>query len=101
MNIHNKGNAVDPKREYLASAREMKQYLKQIDPIVLGQTRSRGRVDTEYNTFLKELKDKDQKFYDNHIKTVKFYKDRYFELLKYNNGQMLKDALNEVKNYQP
>jgi hypothetical protein len=101
MNIHNQGNAVDPKREYLAAVREMRDYLKQIDPILLGQTRSRGRVDTEYNTFLQDLKEKDQKSYDNHIKTVKFYKDRYYELLKYNNGQMLRDAYNDVKNYQP
>tara|TARA_R100001510_G_scaffold57757_1_gene67526 strand:- start:11449 stop:16440 length:4992 start_codon:yes stop_codon:yes gene_type:complete len=103
-NIYNQGNATSPKLEYDAAVKEVLQYIeKDLNPVILGKELSRGRLQSEYDTFKNELKQKDPKAYEKHIKGVEFFDNRLIEIQKFKgkNGLGLYNVLyNDMGNYE-
>ena len=101
MNIYNQGSAQNNTITYLEAVKELRTYLKNdIDPVILGKTLSKGRLVSEYDTFKQELKEKDIEEYNKHIAQVEFFNKRYLELLRYENGKLLRTAYEDAKNYK-
>ena len=103
-NIYNQGNATIPQAEYISAYDEVIKYIeKDLDPIILGQTLSRGRKVSEYDTFLAELKLKNKEEYNRHIANVEFFNKRLRELQTFtgeNGSNLYRTLLDDRQNYE-